>query len=278
MDPETVQALRDTKGLYDEGILTEAEYKEKKAELLKPKPKAAPAPAAAPPRKKASEAGGAKKKKASEASDAAPAKKQKAADDGDAPAKKAKAGGKAAELVLQDSGAAGVLVTGGGTFRAKSLLSSLGGTWSKPLKAWVFAAGSAENVVSRCGSATAASLRKRNGYCVTLLRPYSSFDAITRRDPLSDGMSSAVDVAPSIVDVAARVVDAVARAPRVAATAQAPATAPQSRATGRRRRRGGGADEAASRATRGAAVDAAIPDAAAAPTSPCGVLDWAPEI
>ena len=45
MDPETVQALRDTKGLYDEGILTEAEYKEKKAELLKPKPKAAPAPA-----------------------------------------------------------------------------------------------------------------------------------------------------------------------------------------------------------------------------------------
>ena len=148
MDPETVQALRDTKGLYDEGILTEAEYKEKKAELLKPKPKAAPAPAAAPPRKKASEAGGAKKKKASEASDAAPAKKQKAADDGDAPAKKAKTGGKAAELVLQDSGAAGVLVTGGGTFRAKSLLSSLGGTWSKPLKAWVFAAGSAEKTVA----------------------------------------------------------------------------------------------------------------------------------
>ena len=111
---------------------------------------------------------------------------------------------------------------------------------------------------------------------MTLFRPYSSFDATTRRDPLSDGMSSAVDVAPSIVDVAARVVDAVARAPRVAATAQAPATAPQSRATGRRRRRGGGAaDEAASRATRGATVDAAIPDAAAAPTSPCGVLDWA---
>ena len=34
MEPERVQALRDTKALYDEGILDEAEYKAKKKELL----------------------------------------------------------------------------------------------------------------------------------------------------------------------------------------------------------------------------------------------------
>ena len=34
MEPERVQALRDTKALYDEGILYEAEYKAKKKELL----------------------------------------------------------------------------------------------------------------------------------------------------------------------------------------------------------------------------------------------------
>ena len=34
MDPARVQALRDTKALYDEGILTEAEFQAKKAELL----------------------------------------------------------------------------------------------------------------------------------------------------------------------------------------------------------------------------------------------------
>ena len=34
MEPERVQALRDTKALYDEGILDEAEYKAKKRELL----------------------------------------------------------------------------------------------------------------------------------------------------------------------------------------------------------------------------------------------------
>ena len=39
MEPERAQALRDTKALYDEGILDAAEYKAKKKELL-----AAPAP------------------------------------------------------------------------------------------------------------------------------------------------------------------------------------------------------------------------------------------
>jgi hypothetical protein len=34
MEPEHVQALRDAKALYDEGILDEAEYKAKKKELL----------------------------------------------------------------------------------------------------------------------------------------------------------------------------------------------------------------------------------------------------
>ena len=34
MEPERVQALRDTKALYDEGILDESEYRAKKAELL----------------------------------------------------------------------------------------------------------------------------------------------------------------------------------------------------------------------------------------------------
>ena len=38
MDPARVQALRDTKALYDEGILTEAEFQAKKAELLAAKP------------------------------------------------------------------------------------------------------------------------------------------------------------------------------------------------------------------------------------------------
>ena len=53
MDADTVQALRDAKALFDEGILSEQEFKEKKAELLqpkaapvtaKPKPKPKPAP------------------------------------------------------------------------------------------------------------------------------------------------------------------------------------------------------------------------------------------
>ena len=39
MEPERVQALRDTKALYDEGILDEAEYKAKKKELLAAPPK-----------------------------------------------------------------------------------------------------------------------------------------------------------------------------------------------------------------------------------------------
>ena len=34
MEPERVQALRDTKALYDDGVLDEAEYKAKKKELL----------------------------------------------------------------------------------------------------------------------------------------------------------------------------------------------------------------------------------------------------
>ena len=37
MDADTVQALRDAKALFDEGILSEQEFKEKKAELLQPK-------------------------------------------------------------------------------------------------------------------------------------------------------------------------------------------------------------------------------------------------
>jgi len=39
MEPERVQALRDTKALYDEGILDAAEYKAKKQELLAARPK-----------------------------------------------------------------------------------------------------------------------------------------------------------------------------------------------------------------------------------------------
>ena len=34
MDPATVQALRDTKQLLDDGIITEADFEAKKAELL----------------------------------------------------------------------------------------------------------------------------------------------------------------------------------------------------------------------------------------------------
>ena len=34
MDPATVQALRDTKELLDDGIITEADFEAKKAELL----------------------------------------------------------------------------------------------------------------------------------------------------------------------------------------------------------------------------------------------------
>ena len=36
MEPERAQALRDTKALYDEGVLDETEYKAKKKELLAP--------------------------------------------------------------------------------------------------------------------------------------------------------------------------------------------------------------------------------------------------
>ena len=133
MDPETVKALRDCKGLFDEGVLTEDEYKSKKAELLRPKAAAPPAAAAA-----AAPAAPAAKKK----------RKEAAAAEGAGEEKKAKKAAKAAELVLQDGGASGVLVTGGGTFRAKGLLSSLGGTWSKQLKAWVFGAGTADKVTA----------------------------------------------------------------------------------------------------------------------------------
>ena len=46
MDPATVQALRDTKQLLDDGIITEADFEAKKAELLgQPAPEA---PAADP--------------------------------------------------------------------------------------------------------------------------------------------------------------------------------------------------------------------------------------
>ena len=48
MDADTVQALRDAKALFDEGILSEQEFKEKKAELLQPKA----APAATKPKPK----------------------------------------------------------------------------------------------------------------------------------------------------------------------------------------------------------------------------------
>lgn len=44
MEADTVQALRDAKALFDEGILSEQEFKEQKAELLQPKATVAAAP------------------------------------------------------------------------------------------------------------------------------------------------------------------------------------------------------------------------------------------
>ena len=100
MDADTVQALRDAKALFDEGILSEQEFKEKKAELLqpkaapvttKPKPKPKPAP------KKKSEAKPKAEKKP---------KKSTASSDGSEKEKKAP---RVAELTLQDAGEDGVL-------------------------------------------------------------------------------------------------------------------------------------------------------------------------
>jgi hypothetical protein len=165
MDADTVQALRDAKALFDEGILSEQEFKEKKAELLqpkaapvttKPKPKPKPAP------KKKSEAKPKAEKKP---------KKSTASSDGSEKEKKAP---RVAELTLQDAGEDGVLVTGSGTFRAKSLLASLGGSWSKKLKAWVFGAGTAH--------ATAAALKASTAPAISLTVEEGGAGAAKRRE------------------------------------------------------------------------------------------------
>lgn len=96
-----VQQLRDIKALLDEGILTEAEFKAKKAELLAIKPLEAP------------------------------------------PAKKAKQ--EQCDALVEDCLDEGVLVSGE-TFKMRSLLASLGGTWSKEVKAYVFSVGSIERI------------------------------------------------------------------------------------------------------------------------------------
>jgi len=123
MNPETVQALRDVKALFDEGILSEAEYTQKKGELLNPPP-AVPVPSPPPPTTKA---------KAKTELPEQPATK-----------KKKKAGGP--QLSIQDCGTAGVCVSGPGTFKARGALAKLDGSWSKSQRAWVFAAGSFEKV------------------------------------------------------------------------------------------------------------------------------------
>ncbi|KAJ1462092.1 hypothetical protein M885DRAFT_610982 [Pelagophyceae sp. CCMP2097] len=132
MDEETVSRLREAKALFDEGILSELEFKDQKAALLGMNKAAA----AAAPAKSAA-------KRKSEAAEVKPAAKRKSDTEGAAPA--AKKRGKAAELDLRE-GDAGVMVSGPGTFKAKALLKESGGSWSKDLQAWVFPRGSAEEV------------------------------------------------------------------------------------------------------------------------------------
>ena len=165
MDADTVQALRDAKALFDEGILTEQEFKEKKAELLQPKA----APVAAKPKPKPKPA----PKKKSEAKPKAEKKPKKSTASSDGSEKEKKAP-RVAELTLQDAGEDGVLVTGSGTFRAKSLLASLGGSWSKKLKAWVFGAGTAH--------ATAAALKASTAPAISLTVEEGGAGAAKRRE------------------------------------------------------------------------------------------------
>ena len=165
MDADTVQALRDAKALFDEGILSEQEFKEKKAELLQPKA----APAATKPKPKPKPA----PKKKSEAKPKAEKKPKKSTASSDGSEKEKKAP-RVAELTLQDAGEDGVLVTGSGTFRAKSLLASLGGSWSKKLKAWVFGAGTAH--------ATAAALKASTAPAISLTVAEGGAGAAKRRE------------------------------------------------------------------------------------------------
>ena len=94
MDADTVQALRDAKALFDEGILSEQEFKEKKAELLQPKA----APVAAKPKPKPKPA----PKKKSEAKPKAEKKPKKSTASSDGSEKEKKAP-RVAELTLQDA-------------------------------------------------------------------------------------------------------------------------------------------------------------------------------
>ena len=165
MDADTVQALRDAKALFDEGILSEQEFKEKKAELLQPKA----APVATKPKPKPKPA----PKKKSEAKPKAEKKPKKSTASSDGSEKEKKAP-RVAELTLQDAGEDGVLVTGSGTFRAKSLLASLGGSWSKKLKAWVFGAGTAH--------ATAAALKASTAPAISLTVEEGGAGAAKRRE------------------------------------------------------------------------------------------------
>jgi len=61
-------------------------------------------------------------------------------------------------IEVKDCGDEGVLVTGAGTFKAKAVLAGLGGSWSKSLKAWVFAAGTTDAVRSGLEASTAPRL------------------------------------------------------------------------------------------------------------------------
>ena len=83
MDADTVQALRDAKALFDEGILSEQEFKEKKAELLQPKAapvttKPKPKPKPAPKKKSEAKPKAEKKPKKSTASSDGSEKEKKA--------------------------------------------------------------------------------------------------------------------------------------------------------------------------------------------------------
>lgn len=174
MDADTVQALRDAKALFDEGILSESEFKDKKAELLRAKPAPVVVKKKPAPRKK------------SEAKPKAEKKPKKSTASSSQDSKKEKKAPRVAELILQDAGEDGVLVTGSGTFRAKSLLASLGGSWSKKLKAWVFGAGTAHATAGalRASTAPAIELTVEEGGAGVAKRRESSL-ASARADALA---------------------------------------------------------------------------------------------
>mmetsp|Transcript_22240 Transcript_22240/g.26744 ORF Transcript_22240/g.26744 Transcript_22240/m.26744 type:complete len:215 (+) Transcript_22240:71-715(+) len=123
MDPATVQALRDAKSLLDEGILTAEEFASKKAELLN---------------------SGATKTTPSLTDRKTKAESQVPHDSIPSTYKKSKKS--SVSINVQDCGTNGIIVNGD-TFKARDIIKQLGGTWSKPLSAWIFAAGTFNHVV-----------------------------------------------------------------------------------------------------------------------------------